>query len=342
MPRLGITLDEVLLAADQIKSDGNTPTIEKIRQIIGAGSNTTISKHLNIWKEQAFSQKINKNHKPASSDLVKLAAEKVWQQIREEADAEILAIQNESQAKIKHAEENAKTAEDNRKVISQELDNMRSLLNTISSEKELLSLDLKKSHEECKLLQEKFNGIEQRYTDFQTNITQHLKDITELHKNETQRLQEKYNQQEVHFQKLVDEIKTLYENQRHQQIVQLDSEKVENKKLDQVILKIKENLHAKELQIADLISNQKELLGERDQLVKTIDEYKTKQELLDKKNIKSIDNVLQEIKELPRFDLDSFINLEMNIHQSIATSINLFQEKVVSLIRNGNLKKIND
>lgn len=53
MPRNGITIEEVETHADHFISKGENPTIEKIRHALGnRGSNSTISKHLNEWKQK--------------------------------------------------------------------------------------------------------------------------------------------------------------------------------------------------------------------------------------------------------------------------------------------------
>lgn len=53
MSRLGITFEEVAEAAFTIHNNGETPTIDKVRAYLGGtGSNTTISKYLNAWRQE--------------------------------------------------------------------------------------------------------------------------------------------------------------------------------------------------------------------------------------------------------------------------------------------------
>lgn len=43
MSRIGITYDQVELAAEKVLQTGQLPTIEHIRTLLGTGSNSTIS-----------------------------------------------------------------------------------------------------------------------------------------------------------------------------------------------------------------------------------------------------------------------------------------------------------
>src|SRR3990167_10326172 len=66
MSRLGITYEEVAEAALSIEKKGETPTIDKVRAHLGGtGSNTTISKYLQHWRQQLFSS-------PSKSESVPL------------------------------------------------------------------------------------------------------------------------------------------------------------------------------------------------------------------------------------------------------------------------------
>ena len=53
MARTGITYDEVAAAADGLVSNGEQPTINAIRAVLGTGSPNTIHRHLTAWKQAA-------------------------------------------------------------------------------------------------------------------------------------------------------------------------------------------------------------------------------------------------------------------------------------------------
>lgn len=50
MARAGVTYTEVAKAAETLKQQGQDPTIERVRGILGTGSNSTLNKHLKQWK----------------------------------------------------------------------------------------------------------------------------------------------------------------------------------------------------------------------------------------------------------------------------------------------------
>ena len=52
MARAGVTYHDVAQAAHQLTEQGKNPTIEAVRSLLNTGSNTTLSKHLNQWRQQ--------------------------------------------------------------------------------------------------------------------------------------------------------------------------------------------------------------------------------------------------------------------------------------------------
>lgn len=52
MARTGITYDEVARAATALLARGDNPTIQRVREMLGSGSNTTLSNHLRHWHSQ--------------------------------------------------------------------------------------------------------------------------------------------------------------------------------------------------------------------------------------------------------------------------------------------------
>ena len=59
MARHGITYDDVISAANTLKAQGKSVTIENVRSFLGTGSSGTVNQHLRRWKEaQQSTQKI--------------------------------------------------------------------------------------------------------------------------------------------------------------------------------------------------------------------------------------------------------------------------------------------
>src|SRR6267154_4625239 len=100
MSRLGVTFDEVLIAAEEIRQSGEKPTIDKVRTQLGSrGSNSTISKHLYNWRKK--SESILGLGKSETPDFIKSVIESVWNKLNEQADAKIEKIKIESDTEIR-------------------------------------------------------------------------------------------------------------------------------------------------------------------------------------------------------------------------------------------------
>src|SRR6266478_7900840 len=52
MARIGITYLDVDKAALQLQGQGRIPTVDRVRDLLGTGSKTTITEHLKRWKAQ--------------------------------------------------------------------------------------------------------------------------------------------------------------------------------------------------------------------------------------------------------------------------------------------------
>jgi chromosome segregation ATPase len=270
--RQGITFQEVSEAAESLQVQGENPTIDRIREFLGGtGSNTTISKYLNVWRHGAGVTAAS-NSKSPPPDLVQAAVERVWQQIREEADAEVEKVKNEATLLVQEAEENAIKSEEECRRVMNDYSNLEQSYNRVSAEKEILALDLKAIREEHLLLVERYKALEGRYTDIQGLTSQHLKDLSEAHKNELNRLDEKYRLQEQSYNKLIDEIKTQNESERQKQMVLVDSLNTEIKKAEKRIQDLEKENSDKNIHIAKLTATNKLIEAERNSAIKRLED----------------------------------------------------------------------
>ncbi len=55
MPREGVSYDQVAAAADCLVAKSASPTIKSVRESLGTGSETTIHRHLTMWRESRLS-----------------------------------------------------------------------------------------------------------------------------------------------------------------------------------------------------------------------------------------------------------------------------------------------
>ncbi|MFZ1829488.1 MAG: DNA-binding protein [Candidatus Competibacteraceae bacterium] len=86
MARSGIRYEEVKNAAETLLSRGLSPTIQRVREVLGTGSNTTISDHLKHW-QQRMAEAPRAILPPAMPPVVMTALEALWKTAVQQAEA---------------------------------------------------------------------------------------------------------------------------------------------------------------------------------------------------------------------------------------------------------------
>lgn len=315
MSRRGITYQDVLEAVAAIEQQGMTPTIENVREFLGTGSNSTISNYLKLWRNGVNPNTVVRLNSTPTPDIVKAAVDRVWQDMSAKANSEIEAIKNETQTLIEAAEGRAQSAERQFNDLRSAHDELQESYRAQSAEKELLLLDLKKLREEHTLVQERYNAIEQRYSEMQTLTSRHLQDLSNVHKNELIRLEANCKTQAEDHAKLVDTIKDQNEKERHNQIVAIDNLKIENKKLNEIVLKLQSQLQEKMIDSVKLEADVKSVLAEKDQILNRLYEQEKQWSCFNDKSLIS-NEVMEKIYDTPK--LDTWVN---KVHTIFLSSI---------------------
>ena len=96
MSRIGITYEEVTNAAKRLQERGENPTVDRVRELLGTGSNSTIARYLRDWKTDS-DKAIGNNRLPA--DLLTIV-NGLWETIQEKAMQRILGIEQEAEQKV--------------------------------------------------------------------------------------------------------------------------------------------------------------------------------------------------------------------------------------------------
>jgi hypothetical protein len=86
MARSGIRYEEVKDAAETLLSRGLSPTIQRVREVLGTGSNTTISDHLRRW-QQRMAEAPRAILPPAVPEVVMTALDAFWKTAVQQAEA---------------------------------------------------------------------------------------------------------------------------------------------------------------------------------------------------------------------------------------------------------------
>ncbi|MBK8898486.1 MAG: DNA-binding protein [Candidatus Competibacteraceae bacterium] len=129
MARTGITFENVRDAAESLLGRGLNPTIQRVREALGTGSNTTISEHLKIWQQQlAETPKIVLP--PSVPEAVALALDAFWKIAVQHAES-AFEDQRAIAAQTAAAAEQAREATLNQcREIQSEIDQLRRQLET--------------------------------------------------------------------------------------------------------------------------------------------------------------------------------------------------------------------
>ena len=100
MARHGVDFESVKHAALKLLSQGISPSTQKIRELLGTGSHTTIAEHLKIWRETHATKKVY--HLPATIPKELIATfETLWQTAVEHAEKHLsdvkVALENQEE-----------------------------------------------------------------------------------------------------------------------------------------------------------------------------------------------------------------------------------------------------
>lgn len=99
MPRIGVTFDDVAQAATKLLSIGESPSVLKIREILGTGSNSTIAEHLKVWRQQKSEQRTVALPEGIPKALLP-PLETLWHIANEQADSRFAFYREQTDGKM--------------------------------------------------------------------------------------------------------------------------------------------------------------------------------------------------------------------------------------------------
>jgi len=91
MARPGVTYFEVAQAASQLQANNQVPTIDRVRQKLGCGSNSTIAAHLKQWKAEhmPYASEVPRSTVPP---LLLAQLQSLWQSLQEVRPVKVLDL----------------------------------------------------------------------------------------------------------------------------------------------------------------------------------------------------------------------------------------------------------
>lgn len=110
MARSGIQYSDVQHAIDTLLTRGDTPSVQRIREVLGTGSFTTISEHFRYWRTEREQNRDVPPPKGVPEVVVNVASE-LWREAQEVANQALLHYREEANRQVEEAQQLAENAE---------------------------------------------------------------------------------------------------------------------------------------------------------------------------------------------------------------------------------------
>ncbi len=193
MARLGVNYEKVKQTAIKLLSQGFAPSVQKIREVLGTGSNTTIAEHLKVWREEHAQKTIH--HLPSNMPKELISAfEVLWHVAMEQAQSQLAEYKQSVESECEAALQKERDAD---KYVTDTKQKMAEI--SIALEHEASSKQ--KSNIELAVITERLIKQEESFVVQKNQYEERLK-----------RAYDEKDRLETQNQKLHDEIKVLQEN----------------------------------------------------------------------------------------------------------------------------------
>ncbi|MHB1946942.1 MAG: DNA-binding protein [Gammaproteobacteria bacterium] len=211
MARPGVTYQDISSAANELKGQGKSVTIENVRAILGTGSIGTINNHLRKWKEtQSSTHKIaSKENLP--EELISLV-KGLWEGIVTQSITRFEPIEENYHKEIAELKEELEKYKNNNQRWQKLFNQWQQEKSQLASENLTLEQALEFSHKENATLNTKQEGLLQQLQEKQARI------------DELSRLLKQVQQNLEHYRESSREQRLLDQHQYEQQKQQLQLE----------------------------------------------------------------------------------------------------------------------
>jgi hypothetical protein len=229
MARHGISYEDVISAANTLKAQGKSITIENVRVFLGTGSAGTVNQHLRRWKEvQNSTQRIASKENLPEGLIVLVKG--LWEGVLMQTTEQFAPIESNYQQEISELKNELEKYRNNNQRWQKMFNQWQQEKTTLASDKLTLEQALEFTHKENQSLHSKYDGLLQQLQEKQERVE-------ELH-----RLHQQTQANLEHYR----------ESAREQRL--LDQQKFENEK--QLFLfeikELKEELVVKQVKYSDL------------------------------------------------------------------------------------------
>lgn len=208
MARPGVTYQDIVTAANELKGQGKNVTIESVRGILGTGSIGTINQHLRKWKETQASI-YNTAAKENLPDSIIALMKGLWEGLITQSSEQFLPIEDKFKQEILELKCELEKYKNNNQRWQKMFDQWQQEKTLLANEKLILEQALDFAHKENATLQTKQDGLHYQLQEKQARIDE----LYQLHQ-QTQRNLEHYRES-AREQRLLDQQQFEREKQQH-------------------------------------------------------------------------------------------------------------------------------
>ena len=242
MGRLGVTYEQFSEAANEVLTTGQFPTIEKVRLVLGVGSNTTLNAYINRWKDEFIKNNLAGTKASTIPDPVQRVVNEVWETLRAESKAEMERVQQEAQIAVQAAEEAKVIAAQQSIALQAQVDKLNLSLNHAQANFKMLQEEMIEMRQRYAVAEERAQASENKEKTLRDDTHRRLRELEQSQQHHLQQLEQQFKAREVQYQHDINDLKSALEKQRQNYIVELDNYKVAKNNAEKAQLKAQTEL----------------------------------------------------------------------------------------------------
>jgi myosin heavy subunit len=299
MSRLGIDYTTVKMAAINLLSQGIAPSVQKIREVLGTGSNTTIASHLKTWRDEYAKQEIHLLPADMPKELIS-AFSILWQTAMDQAQCQLAEYKKTLEKESTSARQIQQDAEKLAIDLKQQLSKMSAQVELEITEKQKAYFELTVANDRLTKREIEINTQKIKYED-RLKRTYAEKDSVisdcQLHQDQIKMLQGKLELSAKQNQDILIQQSTLHEQSENRWLSLIAQARHEtkdaNKKLDLLRKNSEEQLKKQKQDLSDLRENLYEKNTQLKAALEQIKQLKQASEIGGRKNIKSKSTIIK-------------------------------------------------
>lgn len=166
MARTGVRYEDVQRAIDDLLAQGESPSVQKVREVLGTGSFTTISEHLREWRTRRAENRDVPPPRGMPEPLQELA-EALWQQSQKSANESLAHYREEADRRVEEAESRVAEARRQAEDAAQRESALATHLSATEQRLEERSTELARREADLEQLGDKARRLETRYAELE-------------------------------------------------------------------------------------------------------------------------------------------------------------------------------